>query len=143
MRQREGRHDGQGLSQRAAHVGSRLPTTSLPDQYRGEQQGQQKQNVIIANQDVVDPLINKTLEGWPEGGEFCVELLAALLVAKGGGKLGAILVQTQKAMMIRVALKQELVIDFQLLGRGAALALQVQGRIGAIHMINGLQTGQG
>ncbi len=140
MGQGKGGDDGQGLYQGGGHAGGRLPASGAPDQYRREQECQQEQDMVVANQDMVNALPHKPLEGLPAG--IRAQLLAALSVTEGGAEHLIVLLQPQQTVMIRVVLKQEPVIHLHAFGGETAIAAQVQRGVVAIHMVVDLQAGE-
>ena len=134
----KGGDDGQGLGQRAAHGGRRLPAAPLPDEHGGEQQGEQEQDVIVTDQDVVDTLMHKALKGVPLSSAAGIEQVSTLVVTEGDRQFGAVVVRLEQAMMAGVPVEQETVVNSPLCCRHGAVALEMQGGVGAVHMVIGL-----
>ena len=110
----KGGDDGQGLGQGATHGGCRLPAAPLPHQHGGKQQGEQEQDVVVADQDVVDALMHKPLKGLPLPCTTGIEIVATLVVAERHRQFDAVVVRPEQAVVAGVPVEQEAVMNAQL-----------------------------
>ena len=110
----KGGDDAQGGEQGFAHRFLGLPGALAPDQYRREQQRQQKQDVVIADQNMMHALAEEGCQSGQPAATVAVQGLLSMLVAQRHGLAGLILIaHLHQALVAGVAVEQQPVVQRQ------------------------------